>query len=193
MIFPFRAHARRIGPRSCSFIAYEIVGDAVASDENGIAENRKVRTAEVAGVRQTEGAGVLAECQCHRGGTKDMAGVLEPAVDSFLNAEWRGVRFAPQKRQRGIHVLLRVQRRDGREPLPAVSFVDKLRILLLYMGAVPEHHLAQALRRAGAKNRSPEPLMHECRKIPAVVDMGVGKHDSGNIRRVKRKPAVPLA
>lgn len=102
-----------------------------------------------------------------------MTGILKPAFDSIGDPEGPAVVHPPEQGERFLHIILRVEGRDRRKPLLPMLLGDKLRVALLNVGAVPEHHLAQALCGVGTVYRTPEALLYQSGQVSAMVDVGM--------------------
>ncbi len=82
--------------------------------------------------------------------------------------------------------LHRVQRLDGVLSLPAflaMPFFLEGRVFRLNLGGVAEHQFHQVGRGRGGDDRAAKPLLHQLRRQPAVVDVGVGQQHGVEISR----------
>ena len=89
-----------------------------------------------------------------------------------------------------IHILFIVERLEQTLAFAPAALVDILKIALLEKAGIPQHDVAEFARRLPRENPTAEPLAHELRQIPRMVDVGVGKDDVIDGLCVERKIAV---
>src|SRR5690606_24706584 len=88
--------------------------------------------------------------------------------------------------QRNLRVLARVKRKSGRMLGKAVP-IGEARLLLLQKTAVRQQDPAQLERGRRAVNPAVESTLDEQRRITAVIQVSVRKHDGGQIRGIDRR------
>ena len=126
------------------------------------------------------------------GRPQDMAGVakadLEAGVDfkDFVLPDRREEREAP------FGVLDRVERGLAGPAPPAVSSALPLGFRLLHVRRVEQQDLSQFHGRSACVDFAPEAVADEFGKSSAVVDVGVGEKDGGNLRRIEAPWAAVL-
>ncbi len=119
-----------------------------------------------------------------------MPGVLEAAFEAVGDGNRASVPHAAEQGKGRLRVLDRVERSDRWQSFPTVAFVDELRVPLLNVRAVEQHHLAETLRGLGAMDGSAESLAHQPGEVPAVINVRVGEDNGLECCGIKRKLAV---
>jgi hypothetical protein len=75
-------------------------------------------------------------------------------------------------------------------PSAALSFIDVLGVLLLEIPGIPEHGIAKIHRGWRSVDRSRKTELHQGRKIPRVIDVGMGEDNGVHISGTKGEVAV---
>ena len=107
-------------------------------------------------------------------GAQDVAGVDEARLDARRRREGLVEAHRLDLGQRAIGVAGREQRQRG-VVLRGVVAVVELRLLLLQVGRVGQHHPQEIGGAVGTEHRAPVSAAHQSRQIATVVQMRVGQ------------------
>ena len=111
-----------------------------------------------------------------------MAGVVGRVADTRRELKIAMVGHGPEERQRAFGVLHGVERR-GEAVRKAVrlamlhALIEELGVLLLNVGGVAQHPIAQVDGSRRGVNGAMEPVLYEGGEVAAVIDVGVREHD----------------
>ena len=112
-----------------------------------------------------------------------MPGVDKPDFDALLNLDFLAHGAGPEPFQAALRVLDVVDGLHRRLARPGILPGLPLGILGLDMGTVLQHDAAEVGGLVGGIDSAPEPVFHQQRQQPRVVNMGVGQKNKLESRR----------
>ena len=191
---PFFSAASRISPNSSVAPVHQQEIDV--PHHRGIAQDLVAAAADVAGKKEPlllSAVVLVDDLQQDLRRAEDVAGVEKGQRHPVGDRHRPLVAERHELAQAALGVLLHIERFDRRQAVLGAVLVEPLGVLLVDVGAVVQHDLAQVARCEGRVDVAREALLAEVRQVAAVVDVGVGKHDQIDLLRVEvRKPAVHL-
>ena len=119
-----------------------------------------------------------------------MASIPEANLDVRRYVEPTCVWSRPKSIEASERVRGHVDWLHCRSTAPGIALVKVLDFDFLNVSGVGQHDLGKVCCRWGGVDRSSKSVLHQLRQKPAVVDMGVAEHDSGDFIGRERKWAV---
>ena len=139
----------------------------------GVAQDRPVVAAEVAGVDQAGGVCAI-DVQLHRRRPQNVAGAPQQRARSAQHRERHVVVPRLHQPERRLRVVARVQRQRG-VVLGVAAPVGALRFFLLQVGGVGQDDFEQIGGAGGAVDGTAKPLAREQRQVSRVVHVNVAQ------------------
>ena len=115
-----------------------------------------------------------------------MARVIEPHGDMLVDLHLLPVAAGTEQFHQSLYVLHGVSRLHRRTTGTLFFPGLPLRILLLNVGAVPEHNIRQHAGCSRGIHRAPESVFIQQRQISGMVNVGMGQQHKVNIPRLHR-------
>ena len=153
------------------------------SQQGGVPQNGLVFVADVPGKHDGLGGAALGDAQRDAGAAQKMPHVREGGLHPVKDAHGFAVGLGLEQ----VHGLLGIPggvlRLHHRPPAALGLAVFPLGILLLDVGGILQHDLAQVGGGIGGVDRPPEAVFVHIGDAPRVVDVGVGEQNGLDLRR----------
>ena len=135
---------------------------------------------------------MVMQIQNHLGGTQNVPGINKCDLHAVANRHGPVVIESYKLPETLFRINRCIQRRVGRLPLAGAFFVGVFHVGCLNFGRIRQHDLAKIAGRRRGINISPVSLAGQVGQVPAVVNMGVGKHHGGQRCGIIRKVSIPV-
>jgi hypothetical protein len=160
--------------------------------QNGVAQDREVFAPQVAREAEADPPPMVVNLQDSDRGAQDVARIAEECPHTSGDGKPPVVLVGHEIVQRVLGFLDRVQRLHRRQALATMLLVDVFHVLVVDVGAVPEHDGGQVGGGHGAVDVSTEAAFDQGRDVATVVYVGMREDHGIDALGVEGQVAVPL-